>query len=140
MTMLGSFRNVILCEDIREEAGNKKSLMGVFGGDVTVPHFPAAIRIAFYAEYTVPQEAGAHNLEFAIIIGEVVAAKGKLGIPAGNNVATLIIPQAIAQFEKEGELILQFGIGDDLVDILRKKVMLQGQGAIASPNVSPPPS
>jgi hypothetical protein len=38
---VGKFYNVILCDDIREEIGNKKSLMGIFGGDVLVPRFPA---------------------------------------------------------------------------------------------------
>ena len=138
MMILGSFRNAIVCEDIREETGNKKSLMGVFGGDVTVPHFPAHIRIAFYVEYSPPPEGSAHVLEFVLLVDENIAAKGKVEVPAGTNLATLVIPQGIAQFDKEGEFALQFGMGDDLVEILRKKILLQGQGAIASPTVQPP--
>jgi hypothetical protein len=140
MMMLGSFRNVILCEDVREEAGNKKSLMGVFGGDLQVQEFPAAIRIAFYVEYIPPQEGSAHALQFVLLVDENIAATGTLEIPAGNNVAALVIPQGIAQFAKEGDLALQFGVGDDLVEILRKKVMLGIRGTIASPTAAPPPS
>lgn len=138
--MLGSFRNAILCEDIREEAGNKKSLMGVFGGDVTVPHFPANIRIAFYVEYTPPEEGVSHTLEFVLLLDESIAAKGRVNVPAGNNLATVVIPQGTALFEKEGELVLKFGVGDDLVEALRKKVLLQGQMATASPSALPSPS
>src|SRR5687767_12253119 len=117
--MLGSFQNVILCEDIREEVGNKKALMGVISGDLTVPHFPANVRIAFFAEYTPPTEGVAHSLDFVLFIDEKIVAKGKVNVPAGNNLATVVIPQGIAAFEKEGELALKFGEGDNLIEVLR---------------------
>lgn len=35
--------NSILCDDIREEKGNKLSLMGMYGGDVIVNDFPSIL-------------------------------------------------------------------------------------------------
>lgn len=49
--MVGTFRNVVVCEDVRDEVGNKRSLMGVFSGDITVQQFPAIVQLAVYLEY-----------------------------------------------------------------------------------------
>src|ERR1700743_2371862 len=34
---------VQFCDDIRAEVGNKTSLMGIYGGDMMVPSFPAIV-------------------------------------------------------------------------------------------------
>jgi len=49
--VVGTFRNVVVCEDVRDEVGNKRSLMGVFSGDITVQQFPAIVQLAVYLEY-----------------------------------------------------------------------------------------
>jgi len=41
---------VIVCEDVRYELGNKHSLLGVVAGDLLVPQFPTAFKVAGYVD------------------------------------------------------------------------------------------
>ena len=117
------FRNAILCEDIREEAGNKKSLMGVFGGDVWVNNFPAQLRVAFYAEYL--PNADLHDLQFTLSLSENKIAEGAIQIPADRKqVVTLAIPQGVLLLKEPGDIVLRVGFADEMLEILRKKVQL----------------
>jgi hypothetical protein len=54
---ISPFRNAILCDDIRNERGNKHSLMGVFSGDLVVAKLPAQVYLALYFEH-VSEKAG----------------------------------------------------------------------------------
>lgn len=47
----------LFCEDIREEVGGKRSLMGVFDTDLIVPHFPIVIpKLAVLIRLIVPSD------------------------------------------------------------------------------------
>jgi hypothetical protein len=123
--MLGIFRNASMCEDVRDEVGNKKSLMGVFSGDVVVPVFPARIRLAFYAEYLPRADAEAHELTFSIGIASTEAGSATMTIPpAPGQVATLILPQGIAQLEAPGDIVLSVSCKGETTELLRKTVRL----------------
>ena len=64
---LNNLRNIILCEDIRTEVGNKLSLMGIFSGDVVVTEIPATIHLAVYMQYIAsPEETGELSFEFRL--------------------------------------------------------------------------
>lgn len=94
---------MIVCEDIRDETGNKKSLMGVIGGDIYVPTFPATLRIAIYVEY-VPDadDPNPISFEFRLLQDEVEIAKGRIETVARPPMtATLVLPSAYVGFEKE---------------------------------------
>ena len=122
--MPGTFRNASMCEDIREEIGNKKSLMGVFSGDVLVPRFPARFRVAFYAEY-LPALGGEHEVRLSIEIGAAEAATAQVRVnTAPGQPATLVIPQGVAQFDAPGEIILRATAEDVTTELLRKSVRL----------------
>ncbi len=42
-----------VCDDIRQEVGNKASLIGVYGPNIMVPAFPAAVvKLAFYTVFS----------------------------------------------------------------------------------------
>jgi hypothetical protein len=123
MTKIGSFRNVSLCEDVREEVGNKKSLMGVFSGDVVVSQFPAQIRVAFYLEYLPRKGFGDREIQFALTLGNERAAHGVIQIEDQSmDVATIIIPQGIAQFTQPGDIVLEVGVEGEMIEVLRKNV------------------
>jgi hypothetical protein len=104
------FRNVILCDDIREEAGNKKSLMGVFAGDIQVPAFPANIHLAIYAEYVNegPSEEVTFELRLFQDETEIVKFDARAKLPVGA-VGILAVPRAIVLFEKACTLRLVAG-------------------------------
>lgn len=123
--MLGTFRNTSICEDVRDEVGNKKSLMGVFSGDLIVTEFPARLRVAFYAEYIPKDGTGEHELGISLSLGDVQAATTKIIVssPPGQ-VAVLILPQGIAEFDAPGELVLRASCEGETAELLRKAIRL----------------
>lgn len=98
------FRNVIVCEDIRDEVGNKKSLMGVLSGDILVPSFPATIKIAVFMEYYPGADDGGQlSAEFRILQDDIEIAKGKMEAKSirPEHPATFVFPTGLVVFEKE---------------------------------------
>jgi hypothetical protein len=135
-----NFRNVIVCEDVREEVGGKHSLMGVFSGDIIVSSFPATIQIAGFFQYIPPaNESGDVDLQVTLIQGENVLVRGKMrGQYNEGQLITFLLPRAFATFEKEGPFRIRIKVGDEEQDILTKKV---SQGLVTTaPIASPPPA
>jgi hypothetical protein len=97
------FYNVILCDDIRDEIGNKKSLMGVLGGDILVAEFPATIQLAFFMQYLPSPEDGERlSIEFRLMQDDTEIVKGGIsGVVTIGNENNFILPKAIILFEKE---------------------------------------
>lgn len=124
--MLGTFRNTSLCEDIRDEIGNKKSLMGVFSGDILVSEFPARLRVAFYIEYIPHSGTSEHELSLLLAVGsqETITIQVLINTPA-DQVATLVVPQALALIEAPCELTLSAVCNEEKEVILRKEVRLK---------------
>jgi hypothetical protein len=119
-------QNVILCEDIRDEIGNKKSLMGIMGGDILVAQFPATLQIAVYFEYAPdPDERDDFALEFRVWQGDVEIGKGAMQAPLqSSQVVSLVLPRALVGFEQEGSFRITASIrGGEEFEILNKKFM-----------------
>lgn len=118
-------RNVILCEDIREEIGNKKSLMGIVGGDILVATLPATIQVAVYFEY-VPDanESGDVFVEFRLWLDDEEIAKGAmLGHIRPDNIIVLIVHRGLMTFEKDGTFRMTAVInGSPDFELFSKKV------------------
>jgi hypothetical protein len=122
--MPGTFRNVNLCEDVRNETGNKKSLMGVFSGDILVAEFPAQLRVAFYAEYVPQAGTTEHKLSLILSLGkEPVTIEVVLNTPNGQ-VAIIVVPQGIATFKEPSDLTLSTMCQGETEVLLHKRVML----------------
>jgi hypothetical protein len=138
------FRNVIVCEDVREEIGNKKSLMGLLSGDILVPQFPAQIKLAFYIEYLPPKDVVAErDLEFIIVLGDNSPISGKVRIGPVQDVANIVIPSALAKFKEPGDIILYVRLGDDMRELTRKPVRLPNANetlSLTPHSASPQPS
>ncbi|HET9244674.1 MAG TPA: hypothetical protein VFO15_02615 [Xanthobacteraceae bacterium] len=125
------FRNVILCEDIRDEVGAKRSLMGVFGGDIVVQSLPAQIQIAAYIEY-IPDVSNGERVTFDIRMmrddTEMMKAHAVAPMEHGKP-ATLILPRGLATFEKNCTLRLLIAVnGGAEIEILSKRIQ---QGPIS---------
>jgi hypothetical protein len=131
-------RNVILCEDIRDEMGNKKSLMGVLAGDIVVGELPATLSVAIYFEY-VPDAADGSEFSatFRLLIDDGEIAQGAIEAPIEKgSVVTLILPKALVGFQKPSIFRMMLTVrGGPEFEVLEKKVMLP-----ASSNASPQPS
>lgn len=121
-----NFRNVILCEDIRNEVGNKKSLMGVIGGDLLVPSFPTSIHVAIFIEYILqPEDDGHVMVEFRMADGDTEVMRGNLNLEAAVGAAVaMIIPTGLLRVDKETTLTVRMGInGRPVQTILSRKVL-----------------
>jgi hypothetical protein len=131
------FRSVIVCDDIREEIGNKKSLMGILAGDILTASMPANVQIAFYIDY-LPTDDGNDQISFQLLQDETEIAKGRLEVDAKRTRhASLIVPKALIRFEHECTFRMLASInGGETMELLRKQVSLNPQNA----GIPPPPS
>ena len=120
------FRNVIVCEDIRQEVHGKWSLMGVFSGDIVVPDFPSHVQAAFYLEY-VPDPEDNHKLAFEFRLlqddNELIKGHSEAEIEKGQ-VATIVLPRGIAAFEKEATLRVCVSVnGGKEIEVVNKRIL-----------------
>ncbi len=118
-------RNIVLCEDIRDETGNKKSLMGVMAGDVLVDEFPATLSVAVYFEYVPDGEDGDElSAEFRLLQNDAEIVHGAIRAPIDpGKIVTLVLPRGLAIFEKEASFRMTLSVnGGDEFEILNKSV------------------
>jgi hypothetical protein len=97
------FRNIIVCEDVRDEIGNKKSLMGVMGGDILVATFPATLQIAIFFEYLPSDnDPDSISVSFRILIDDAEVATGNLQAAIANksHPVMFVLPRGFVTFEK----------------------------------------
>ena len=125
---MGHFRNIIVCEDVREELGNKKSLMGVFGGDIVVLEFPVTLQLAFYIEY-VPDSSDTNteiSFEFRMLMDDQELVKGKAVFQTSppGNVAGITLPKGLANFDKECRFrLLVTEAGKSEIELVSKRIL-----------------
>lgn len=117
------FINVIVCEDVRDEVGNKKSLMGVFSGDVIAAEFPANLQIAFYLDYLQDTLSAGDKIRVELEVNGSTIMGAEIVLNASQEVSSIIIPRAIIGFETEGTFVLNVSVNDGKrLEVLRKKV------------------
>jgi hypothetical protein len=124
----GRFRSAILCEDIRDEVGNKKSLMGVIGGDILVPSFPSTIKFALFLEYLPSaDDRDQVSAEFRLMQNDLEIARGKFEAAIQpHQSANFILPPGLVVFETGADFRMLIAInGRPEEEILRKKVAQQ---------------
>lgn len=118
-------RNVILCDDVRQESGtNKYILIGTYSGDIKIAAaLPVSIQLSVYVETTVP--AGDHNIEirfsgpgpeWAVVEAQMEKAFAGAG--------TLVMPRFNLLMAREGILKVDIRMKGDKrwVSILKKHV------------------
>ena len=133
----GRFRSVVVCEDIRDELGNKKSLMGVIGGDIRVAELPAAVRFAVYMEYVPgPTTPGQRlKMEFWLMQGDSQLARGAFDvlIPKEKSI-NFVLPAGVVAFDKPSTLRLLVAIdGGSQQEVVNKKVELEQPTSTSGP-------
>jgi hypothetical protein len=92
---------VIVCEDVREEIGGKKSLIGVFPGDILVPQFPITLQLALYLEYRPEKMGTSTTFEFRLLQDDAEMARGRAVTKLGptDDIAAVILPRGLAGFD-----------------------------------------
>ena len=118
------FRNVVLCDDIREELGGKKSLMGIFPGDIFVQEMPAAIQVSMYAEYVPNDTTKNTSIILRLYVDEAEIAKAQIDAPANSlSPLVLVLPKGVVTFDKSGEFRITAAVNDgEPQEIIRKQI------------------
>jgi hypothetical protein len=137
--LIHKFRNVILCEDIRDELGGKHSLMGVFSGDITIPAFPVTMQLAAYMQYEADQGFEG-EMDFAISIflddRKLVGGVLRASIKAGDTLPTIILPKGLFTLDQPATYRLVVTVEGRDAEVLSKKIMLGAP--VTPPNPLPP--
>lgn len=130
-----SVRTVIFCEDVRQEAGNKWSILGVFSADIIIGVVPAAIRLALYIESEVSRPyKGALGYRLRLESEEIFAATGQLHAEVG--IVVMPIPQMAVNLPRVGKLHIDMGVSPDKwVEIGSKEIRI---GTIKNGELIPP--
>lgn len=127
---------VIFCDDIRKEITNKDILIGVYGGDIVVPAFPAQFALALWIEMN-PSEPGSREIAFRLSPGDAKPVELRIGLslsehgPIGLSIPALPIPM-----EEPGEIRLEVLEDGEWLLLKSKRVK---RGPIVSP-FGPPSS
>jgi hypothetical protein len=108
---------IMICDDIREEVGNKMSMMGIYQKDIYVPRFPFTFpKLCFVVNYENVKGGDTFGIELfgpsnkqlgKSIMG--VAPKNIKGY-AGFQIHAVYSPLKV---EKEGEYKLTIMVNDD---------------------------
>jgi hypothetical protein len=124
MSIAASFQTRLLCEDIRNELGNKRTLVGVFSGDIIVEKFPATLSLAAYFEY-LPATIGEQRIDFLIRYDDAKLFDfgGVLSIEEPTKVVVLTLPRLNVTLAQAGELKIEVAIPPSSPEtLLLKKV------------------
>jgi hypothetical protein len=123
---LNNLRNIILCDDVRNETGNKLSLMGVIAGDIIVGEIPATISFALYMQYFAnPDESGKVSIQLRLFQGDTEIVKGRFeGDISEDKMLNFVLPRALVTFEKETTFRIHANINDgEEREILSRKII-----------------
>ena len=118
-------RNIILCEDIRDEVGNKKSLMGVMAGDILVGEFPATLSVAVYFEYVPDDEdRDLFSTEFRLLQNDDEIVRGEIKTPIeAGKIVTVVLPRGLMLIQADAFLRMVISVnGSAEFDIINKRV------------------
>jgi hypothetical protein len=138
---LGHVGTAILCEDVRREVGNKRTLVGILAGDILVPSFPSLLNFAVYVEY-IPLQTGRLDFSLEAFIGDVKAfiATGQMLVSQPKNPAIIDIPKLSANIIEPVEIRVNASFaGGPMETIISKQVILGEAEAFTFANVPWPP-
>lgn len=120
------FNNVIICEDIRQEVGNKLTLVGVYSGDIFVSEMPANIWLAMYLDFF-KEESNDVSFELQLLVNgdQKLKMHGSLALDLPHQSAVIGVPKFQLRFERDSEISIKAAFdGKRLRTLLSKEVRL----------------
>lgn len=124
-----SFKNAILCEEIRQEKSNKFILIGVFSGDIVVEKFPAQLGLSAYIEAIVSKPGQSSVWLRLSGPGEGEALiEAVLETTKADEAATLPLPRMDVSMTCEGTFRLSASEDQDTWVSLIEKEVIQRDG------------
>jgi hypothetical protein len=124
--IVGRFRAVILCEDIRREDNGKHFVAGIFANNVEYPAFPANSYFRLYVEFF-ELELRERSLDFQWKVnGElIVGVKGSVEMTE-PGIVPISLPPVMLNFEAPGKLTVDVIIDEEKpATILERNVVVQ---------------
>lgn len=118
--------NVLLCDDIRQEANGKYIVIGIYSGDVLVPEFPTQLVFATYIEF-VPERAGEQQFHFRLVgpDGPMAGVQGKFGVAEAGPHVALPIPGLPVSIKQPCDMLVQVSFdGQNWTTALKKPVRI----------------
>jgi hypothetical protein len=119
------FPVVLLCDDIRKEVGNKRTIVGAFSGDVLIETFPAVIPLAIYLVYrTHSSDEIAMEFEYMLDERPLVKIAATLRKHGGSSEDAVVdLPKLFLTFENPGNFVVNVSVNGKRHRILSKKIM-----------------
>jgi hypothetical protein len=115
MTLPINVETVVLCDDIRQEANGKFLLIGVYGGNVVIPSFPANLNLAVWM-FGYTEKSGKIELRLRIVgPQEAILQEGMLEVEVkdfahGTIMAVSGLP---IQMQREGKMRVELASRGD---------------------------
>lgn len=120
--MSAKITSIIICDDVRREINNKEILIGVYSGSITVPSYPATLRLALWIEMETEQKELNH---WAI----------KIETPSGNppievefdaetsdpGTSSLTMGGLPIRLEHDGEVVVSAKLNDGAFFVVKRK-------------------
>jgi len=138
--------NAVFCDDIRREVTGKHILIGVYGGDIILPHLPAPVVLAVWVPFKRENSAeGKIPIEFRVVTtGDDNQALGygsmEITISGATEEGALTFPALAMMINRPGALVFQLKQYDEpWQNIASLKVGVQSGSPIVS-GPSPPSS
>jgi hypothetical protein len=122
----------LLCDDIRQEAGGKTSLMGIYDHHIVVPKVPFSLpKVCFYTRFS--RIDGQFKFNFSIVspAGERrdIIRDSDVQIPEGAKEGTFNVIASPFEIQAEGvyEVIIGLTKGADLFEYVYKFAISNGE-------------
>ena len=106
------FLNVVACDDVRDEVGNKKSLMGAFAGDLLVQTFPAQVQIAVYIQFQPDASRTANVLKIRLYVEDEQLIEGTMTVTPTDRPAAVVLPKGVVTFDKPSTFRVTASVDD----------------------------
>lgn len=129
----------VLCEDIRQEIGNKHTIIGAWFGDLLLGELPGNVRLAVLIVLD-NLTSGYHRAVAEIRLDKKAVASVSFDIEAKvGEVVMLTVPQGILAMATAADLTVSMSVdGGRMTTLISSKIRLGP--ALTGPNASPPPS
>jgi len=122
----------LLCDDIRQEAGGKTSLMGIYDHHIVVPHIPFVLpKVCFYTRFS--RMDGQFKFNFSIVspAGDRrdIIRDSDVQIPDGAKEGTFNVIASPFEVQTEGvyEVIIGLTKGADRFEYIYKFAISNGE-------------
>jgi hypothetical protein len=133
-------RNVVLCEDVRQEKSNKYILIGVFAGDINVSELPARLPLSLYFDGYVTA-AGQGNIAIRVSgPGDGSAVINAKYASSDAGPVALSTPRMDVNMECEGIFKVEFSEDNtNWKTMVEKKVRVESDLWTLAPILKPQP-